>query len=245
MKNVKTFFMKLKSILFRKKNIKWFLLIIIIFIVLLFFIFNKKVKEYKIENHEVYQYFMGFKMEYKGSIKLNKDNHEITKITFGDDSVNLNSTPLYYKDEKKVLFPESMSVIRPSDGTQYRISYYSIFYRDLDYYSVKNGEKNQKITNSVIYDGNDLYFFVENVVVSFGQRNIELGPFSYIVVDTFNHSLEVYDYKDDKSEVYSDITDEVTIKGNKYKINATYDVMYYNDKSRLLIKDISKLKALF
>ena len=40
------------------------------------------------------------------------------------------------------------------------------------------------------------------------------------------------------------IMDDVIIQNDNYKMNASLDVMYYNDKSRLLIKDLSKLKHL-
>ena len=244
MKKIKNFLIKIGKKIFQKKNIKWLVLLLIIGITFSFFIFRKKVDEYKIEKHDLYQYFMGFKMEYKGSIKLNRDNQKITKITFGKDIVNLNSTPLYYKGEEKVLFPESMSVIKSKEGKQYRINYFSLVYKDLDYYSVQDGKKNTKLTNTVIYDGRDLYFFIEDVVVSFGENQISLPPLSYIYVDTFNHSVEVYNYKEDDCKVYENISEEVIIKNDNYKVNATLDIMYYNDNSRLLIKDISKLKAL-
>ncbi len=244
MKKFKGFLVNIGKVVFKKKNIKWFVLLLIVIVTFSYFMFRKKVDEYKIEKHDLYQYFMGFKMEYKGSIKLNKDDMKVTKITFGKDSVNLNSTPLYYKDEEKVLFPESMAVIKPKEGLQYRINYYSLIYKDLDYYSIKEGKKNIKITNSVIYDGKDLYFFAEDVVVSFGENRISLGPLSYISVDTFNHNVEVYNFAEDDCKVYENILDEVIIQNDNYKLNATLDIMYYNGKSRLLIKDISKLKVL-
>ncbi len=244
MKKVKTFLGKLKNILFKKKNIKWFVLLLVVIITVSYISFRKKVDEYKIENHDVYQYFMGFKMEYKGSMKLDKDDNKITKITFGDDIVKLNSTPLYYKGEKKALFPESMAVVKPKEGKQYRINYYALVYQDLDYYSVKEGNNNIKLSNAVIYDGKDLYFFIEDVKVSFGENQLSLGPLSYIAVDTFNHTVEIYNYNEDEGTIYEDITDEVIIQNDDYKLNATLDIMYYNDKSRLLLKDISKLKHL-
>ena len=244
MKKIKSFFVKIKKLIFRKKNIKWFVLLLIILLVILFFSFRKKVNEYVIENHDLYQYFTGFKIEYKGKIRLDKTDNKITQISFGEDTVDLDSTPLFFADEEKVLFPESMAVVKPKEGRQFKINYYSLIYKDLDYYSIKDGLQNTKITNSVIYDGKDLYLFVENVNVSFADKKIDLGPLSYIIVDTFNHTVEVYDYINDDCKVYNDITDNVIISNDSYKLNASLDVMYYNDKSRLLIKNIDKLKHL-
>ena len=100
MKKVKNFFSKLKKIIFRWTNIKWLVLLLIIIIVILFFRFRKKVNEYNLENHSMYQYFTGFKIDYEGSVKLDKKEDRITQITFGDDVVNLNSTPLSSIDFK-------------------------------------------------------------------------------------------------------------------------------------------------
>ena len=244
MKKIKNFFSKLKKIIFRWTNIKWLVLLLIIVIVILFFRFRKKVNEYNLENHSMYQYFTGFKIDYEGSVKLDKKEDRITQITFGDDVVNLNSTPLYYADSETVIFPNAMSVVKPTEGRQFKINYYSLFYKDLDYYSIKDGNYNSKMTNAVIYDGSDLYFFVEDVNVSINGKNITLGAMSYIVVDTFNKSVEVYDYVNDDCKVYSDVVDDVIISNNSYKLNASLDLMYYNDKSRLLIKAIDKLKHL-
>ena len=171
-------------------------------------------------------------------------NNNITKITFGDDVVHLNSTPLYYKGDERVLFPESMSVLKPKEGKQYRINYYSMVYKDLDSYSVIKGKKNILLSDCVIYDGKDIYFFIEDVVVSFGENQVPLGALSYIVVDTLNHTVEVYPYGEEEGVVYDNINDEVIIENDSYRLNATLDIMYYNNKSRLLIKDLSKLKKL-
>lgn len=244
MKKFKEILLKIKNTVFRKKNIKWFVLLLIIIVTISYFVFRRKVDEYKIEKHDLYQYFMGFKMEYKSSVKLDKDNNNITKITFGDDVVHLNSTPLYYKGEERVLFPESMSVLKPKEGKQYRINYYSMVYKDLDSYSVIKGKKNILLSDCVIYDGKDIYFFIEDVVVSFGENQVPLGALSYIVVDTLNHTVEVYPYGEEEGVVYDNINDEVIIENDSYRLNATLDIMYYNNKSRLLIKDLSKLKKL-
>ena len=242
MKNIKNFFIFLKKIFFRKKNIKWFALLLICIVAYTFFRFQKKVDEYIVENHDMYQYFTGFRVDYKGTIKLNKDDEKITQITFGDDTVYLDSTPLYFNGEKKALFPEAMSVVKPKEGSQFRINYYTTVYQDLDYYSVLDGKKNTKLVNSVLYDGKDLYFFIENVTVSFGEKSIKLGPLSYIIVDTFNNTVEIYDFENDAGALYENVMEEVIIQNDEYRLNASLDVMYFNGKSRLLIKDISKLK---
>ena len=244
MKKIISFFKKLVHLIFKKQNIIWIILLLAIIVAVMFLKFQKKVDEYKVETKSMYQYFTGFKIEYDGKIQLSKEDDRVTKITFGDDTVSLSSTPLYYVNEQKVLFPQTMSVVKPREGKQFKVNYYTIAYKDLDSYSVLDGTDNTRLTNAVIYDGVDLYFFMDDVTVSFGEESIPLNPLSYISVDTFNHTVEVYSYLQDECKVYENIMDDVIIQNDNYKMNASLDVMYYNDKSRLLIKDLSKLKHL-
>ena len=208
---------KIKSIVFNKKNSVIFVLILILVIVIIFKIFTRRVDEYVIEDHKLYQYLSGIKVEYEGKIKLNKTKNKI-----------------YYKNEKKVIFPENMSVIKAREGTQFRINYYSILYKDLDYCTVEDGNIKSKLYDTVLYDGKDLYFFTSNVTVSYKDEDYELEPLSYIIVDTFNHTVEIYNSKADDYKTFENAEEEVIIKGNNYKLNATYDILYYYDNSIII-----------
>ena len=154
------------------------------------------------------------------------------------------STPIFFKDEEKTLFPQTMSVIKPREGTQFKVNYYSTIYKDLDHYTIEDGKTKSIISGSIIYDGNDLYFLTENANVVFGNENIELSPMSYIIVDTFNKVVEIYDSKEDDCKVYENNEEIVKIKNEEYELNATYDTLYYNNTSIILMKNLEKLKHL-
>lgn len=236
--------MKIIKKVFCKKNIIWFSLALLLIIVIIFFSFRKKVDEYIIEDHELYQYFTGIKVEYTGKIKINKDDDSVVKLSFKEGSVELDSTPIYYKDSEKVLFPKNMAVLYPIVGEQYKINYYSNLYKDQDLYYVKDRSLKRNLVNSVLYDGNDLYFFVDNVNVTIGTNKYNLSPMSYIIVDVYNNRVDIYDKANDKYTSLDNIVDEVLVSTDRYKINASLDLMYYNNKSRLFIKDVEKLKNL-
>lgn len=235
--------MKIIKKIFCKKNIKWFALLLILIIVICFFSFRKNIDEVKLENHNLYQYLSGVKVEYTGVVKLNKDD-EVIKLSFKDVTVELDTTPIYFQDEEKVLLPKNMSVVYPTQGRQFKINYYSYVYRDVNDYYVKDRSVKRRVENAVIYDANDLYFFIDEVSVSFANNNYQLKPMSYIIVDTFNNLVYVYDKEKDEFTIFENIEDEVIISTKKYKINASLDLMYYNNKSRLLLKSIDKLANL-
>lgn len=238
--------MKIVKKIFNKKNIKWFAVILLIIVVILFFVLRKKTDEFVVEDHDLYQYLTGIKVEYTGSIKMNKsDNDKITMINFKDDvTVDLDSTPIYYKDENKVLFPKNMAVLKPTEGTQFKINYYSTLEKEKTGIYVKDRDLHKYLVNAVLYDGRDIYFFIDKVKVSIGDDSYDLDPLSYIVVDEYNKIVYLYNKTTDKMITIDGNEDEVIISTKNYKINASLDVMYYNKKSKLLIKDISVLKNL-
>ena len=236
--------MKIIKKVFCKKNIKWFALLLICFIVIIFFSFRRNVDELKIENHDMYQYLTGIKIEYQGSIKINKNTNNITKISFQDVRVDLDSTPLYYQDAVKAIFPKDMSIIYPLQGLQYKLNYFSTIYQDAKDVYVQDGKVNKAVNNTIIYDGNNLYFLPCACTISFGEYSYDLPAMSYLIVDTLNSLVQLYNREKDEFLSFENITDEVIISSGKFQINATLDLMYYNNKSRLLLKTIDKLSHL-
>ena len=234
---------KIKSF-FTKKNIVFVVLIIILIIISLFFVLRKNMDKVIIKDHDLYQYLNGIKIEYTGTIEIDKKTEDITKLNFKDVSIDLDTTPIYFKDSSKTLFPKNMGVMFPTQGTQYKINYHSTIYRELEDIYVKDGSMKRILSDAIIYDGADIYYLVDETKITFLENEIILKPMSYIIVDTFNQMVQVYDYDKDNFSVYENVNDEVIISTDKYKVNASFDLMYYNDKSRLFIKKIDMLSNL-
>ena len=229
---------------FSRSNLKWLALLIIIIILAILFSFQRDIDVVEIKNRSLYQYLTGIKVEYKGTIHINKNKDEITKLSFKDQVIELDTTPIYYKGEKRVLFPKNMAVIYPLRGIQYKINYYSEIYEDYTEFSIKDGSLDKRLFDAIIYEGGDIYFLTEKSTVTFGDKKYELDPLSYVIVDTLNNTVSVYDYTNDKFDVLEEVRDQVIITNGKYKVNASLDLMYYNDTSKLFIKDVSKLMNL-
>lgn len=236
--------MKVVNKIFKKKNIKWFAIIILIIMVIIFFSLRRSADEIKIKDYDLYQYLTGIKIEYTGTIKMNKETEDITKISFKEESVELDSTPIYYKDSIKALFPKNMIVLYPHSGESYRLNYFATIYKELEDVYIKSGNLEKNMTNAIIYDGSDLYFLADDFEIKFGNETINLKAMSYIIVDTLNQTVQIYDREKDEFKIFEGITEEVIISNKRVKVNATLDLMYYNGKSRLILKQIDKLRKL-
>ena len=236
--------MKVKG--FIKRHIKFLFLILLIMVVIVCYtIFTRKKDTMIIEKHNLYQYYDNVKATYNGKIRIDRESKKITKLTFENYNVNLDSNPLYYSDLKKAIFPSNMLVAYPKLGTQFKINYFTQIYIDDGETYLEYANKKLKIVNTIIYDGDDLYFITEKSNVKFGKNNVSINPLSYVVVDTYNNKIVVYDYSNDKVTIYDNKNkDEVIIFNKDIKVNGTNDLMYYQDKSKLFIKDISVINNL-
>ena len=217
-----------------------FLLVVLLIAILLYS------KEYKSNRYayvsevEVYQYFSGIKMEYVANISRNKKS-VILEYENKDSVVSLDSTPVYIKDKENVVFPKEMSIVFPLKDEQYQVNALSEIYKENGLYYLNIRNLNEAYDHMFFYDGGNLYFFVENVTLVVGNKNIELSPLSYVNA-SYGNFVEYYDYEND---VYGmiDISDrdEVNVKNEFMTINVVLDEVVYKEGFTLLTNDFSFL----
>lgn len=236
--------MKKKIAKFIKKNYIWLILLLILLIVAILFAFRGNIDKVVIKDHNLYQYTDGIKLEYTGEIMIDKETDEITQLSVKDVVMELGTDPIYYEDEMKVLFPKNMAVMFPLHGSQYKVNYYTTVYRDLDDIYIEDRSLKRTLKDAIIYDGGDIYLVIDKSTVTIGKEKIDVSPLSLVVANTQNKVAYVYNYDKEELKEFKDLKDEVIISTDSYKVNASLDLMYYNEKSRLFIKSIDKLKNL-
>lgn len=236
--------MKKKIAKFIKKNYIWLILLLILLIVAILFAFRGNIDKVIIKDHNLYQYTDGIKLEYTGEIMIDKETDEITQLSVKDVVMELGTDPIYYEDEMKVLFPKNMAVMFPLHGSQYKVNYYTTVYRDLDDIYIEDRSLKRTLKDAIIYDGGDIYLVIDKSTVTIGKEKIDVSPLSLVVANTQNKVAYVYNYDKEELKEFKDLKDEVIISTDSYKVNASLDLMYYNEKSRLFIKSIDKLKNL-
>ena len=218
-------------------------IVFIIVVVTLFYSLIKKEDKLTIKKTSLYQYTGDMKLKYTGNVELDKNN-DITTINFDGhkNKVTLDTTPVYYAKERKVVFPKNMSILFPLSGEQYKVNYFSYMTKnEFGDVTLKDRTVKKLLDNCIIYDGNDLYFLVGNYKIKFNNKTYNLSSFSYLRIDNYNGYVELYDYDKDKMEVI-ETEEEIVIENDDFMVNWTLDLMYYNGSSRLLIKRVGKLK---
>lgn len=200
-----------------------------------------------IESHDFYQWYSGQKVEYKGELTF-KRKEGLTELNVTDRKVTLDSTPVYYADEKgKVIFPENMAIVYPNNnGMMYRINHFA----DI---TEENGEiyletnlatttNRTRLEKAFLYDGQDLYFFLERTNITVNGTTYEVSPLSYVIV-RYKQSVEIYNYEKDEYQVIDTTeTQEAKVVQDTYTVNMSVDSLQTAEKEQLLIKGLSYLQ---
>ncbi len=200
----------------------------------------------KTESHNFFQWYSGQKVEYKGELTFTR-KEGLTELKATDKKVTLDSTPVYYAEkENKVIFPEDMAIVFPNNnGMMYRINHFSnIIEESNDVYLETNlaVETNKtKLDQAFLYDGQDLYFFLERCNITVNGTTYEVSPLSYAIV-RYKQRIEIYNYEKDEYQVI-DIQDgqETKVITDTYTINMSFDSLQTKEKEQLLIRGLSYL----
>lgn len=232
---------------FVKENYKLLipmLLMLVLFIV--FFVYYKlSTREILTDNKaKFYQYFYGEKYDYEGIVTTNRKN-VVVDVKPVDIEIEFDSTPIYYKGIDSVIFPKDMSVVMPTlNCAEYLSKGYSVITYDKEVYKLVTEKYDKKLNHYFLYDSKDLYFFIEEVLLKYDDKEIKLSPFSYVVYKDNSDVLIYYDKVNDKYETISDVFGNVTVSNDYYTINVNRDYIDYYGSEVLLTTDISKLNTI-
>lgn len=200
-----------------------------------------------VESHDFYQWYSGQRVEYKGELTFTR-KEGLTELKATDRKVTLDSTPVYYADENgKVIFPEDMAVVYPNNnGMMYRINHFAdITEENGDIYLETNlatKTNKTKLEKAFLYDGQDLYFFLERTSITVNGTTYEVSPLSYAIV-RYKQSVEIYNYEKDEYQVIDTTeTQDAKVVTDTYTINMSVDSLQTAEKEQLLIKGLSYLQ---
>ncbi len=220
---------------------------VVLFLVLLFVIFMFRAKndivQYQIsKDEEIYYYIDDILMEYTGKVTLDRNN-KITNLSTNSGDWGTITEPIYYKNSDKVIFPNSMALVKPRDGIkQNKLNYYTIVKKEKVRSRLSNINLDMEVSDAFIYDGLNTYFFLDDVELVYGNEKIELPAFSYVRC-AYKDYLFVYNYDTKEMTAKRDITDVVTVNAEGYSINLSTDSLLIDEESIILARNIDKLPA--
>lgn len=242
--------MKEKILVFKRflrENYKLIIPVILMFILFVAFLIYYQVSirnQYHVDTKEkVYQYFYDKRYEYEAVVSKNRKDVIIDFVP-QDIKIQLDSSPIYYQKEDMVILPKDMSVVMPTlNCSEYLSRGYSYITLQDGIYRLTTNRYQDKLNHYFLYDGRDLYFFIENVTLKVNGEEISLSPFSY-VIGRYNSYISYYDKKTNTARTITDVNGESTIENEFYTVYVEKDIVDYYGTDVLLTSGIDNLNTI-
>ncbi len=214
-----------KLMTFWKKNYKVLIPVLVVFVLLLavYFLY----REYRYDNYrnrqevKVYQYFGGIKTNYTAVVTYNLKD-VIVSVEAKNKKIDYDSTPIYYKDSDKVIFPSEMNAVFPlQEGSQYKVYQYSTYEFKDGLHMIKNNTTEEDYNYFFLFDGKGLFFFPSDVTIKIdGNDYKKLTGMSYVKT-IGGYTMEIYDKGTDTSEVIELEGKNVTVYNDSMNVSIT------------------------
>ena len=111
----------------------------------------------------------------------------------------------------------------------------------MNYLRIKRLDKS--FDHMFLYDGKDLYFFLDEVTLIVGNKEITLSPMSYVSCSYLN-MVEYYDYSNDKYVTIELGNENVYVKNDYMNIDVSLDKVIYKDSFNLIGGKLSNYKKI-
>ena len=238
---------KNKIINYRKENYKLMIPIALMIVVFIAAIVYYKVTIYdnysKKEEEQVYQWFYEQKYEYTGIASINRRDEIVDFKSKGID-VNFDSTPIYYQKKERIVFPNNMSVVMPTlNCTEYLANKYSYITSKKGNNTLVTEKYNNRLGHYFLYDGYDLYFFLDEVTIKIDDSQITLSPLSYIIAKP-EKSISYYDKKADNFKTIKTDKASIIVENTYYKIDVFTDTIDYYGTDVILTGKVEELNPI-
>lgn len=234
-----------KRFVMSKENVLKVLVLIIglATVLVLIFWFITKDNQYKIEGTAV-QYYAGQAYLIEDGAALIRGLDETT-LTDSTGTSSMSSIVIYQDEENKIILTQDMIYYDPRNNLFGKIDALTeIVYSSTGTVAI-SGNKEYQLNKGFLYDGDDYYIFLEDVVVNFNGYKVELTPFSYIEA-IFQTHVMVFDY-DTQYTMFETPETEVTVTAanGDYTLSLINDAMVnYNDEKTLLFTSPDLLDSL-
>ncbi len=218
--------------------------VLLLLLVLLVYWYVEGLSAYKPKT-EVHQYFGGNEINYGASDVFRSEDSGVT-VTGDSGKYEIVETPLLYKGETKITIPSDMLLMVPSEGSALkRINHFTTITESSGRVTYTSDNKSAQSFGGFLYDGNDLYVFLEPGTLLIGSTmEIELPALSYVKVK-YAQSVEYHNSETDEDKLIgiSDV-DVSAVFESGYKLGLSKDVIYFKDNESLLYSAVETIPVI-
>ena len=198
---------------------------------------EEEITQYTIKNERLYTYSLYHRLDMTSQVTLDYDEN-VTKMIYNGEEITLMSEPIYYADKTEAIFPREMSVVFPRDDRrQKKINRYTKVDGEGVQAVLNNTNLKYALVDAFVYDGDNVYFFIEDGTVKYGDKTVPISKFSMVVCE-YRGSLAIYNYQTQQMTYEEKFEGKVTAEFENYSVNLSEDKIIVKGESSLLDKNV-------
>lgn len=191
---------------------------------------------YTIDSDATQYYANGtFPIAARSELCQESDDHFYIK-TGRRQKQDMSDLPIYLTDRASVVLPRSMIYFAPRTKTQAKVDFFSeILCAKSGSVRLIHDDREQILSPGFLYNGEDIYLFLEAVTLRMNGYTLELPPLSYVEA-VYGGSIMVFNYETKEQLVeppQGDVTAEAA--GGDYTISLLGDSLTLHDGTKSLL----------
>lgn len=129
------------------------------------------------------QYYLGNTYRLAEGAILRRVAEDKTVLELGEGAAQseISSLPIYYEDKRAATLPQNMAYYAPRTGTEKLLPYFTDLRLNQNGITMASRDgKNEMLSPGFVFDGQNLYVFLEPVTVRFNNYKLDLPAFSFV-----------------------------------------------------------------
>ena len=210
---------------------------------LLYYWYDSKLAGFEPEE-STYQIWCGTRFDYASDASFYDTDGNVT-IKEGDTELTPVDAPILYSKQYKLTTVTDMLMMQPETGMSLKriLALTTVSYAG-GRTTFTKGDGTAQCFGGFMYDGKDMYIFLEKTTLTFGNVTVELGPLSYVTA-VYNDRVEYFNSEDQSSKVYGLSNVNVTaVTESGYVLDLGRDCMERDGNEYLLFSAVSSVKEI-
>lgn len=215
--------MKLSSEKRVERGLAALLVVLLIGLMLSIYYFMQKATHFVIAE-KTYQYTHDQKLSLPADLQYKLEADSKLKLIVNSTEVTPDESPLYFEDSQGVILLHDMILV--DSNTAFQSATYAM--SEIRYEENQNrlitAESREVLQDKFLFDGNHLYFFLEEVVLDLDNEKITLSAYSFVEVIP-NESVRIYQHASDEIQLLTSFRNNIHV----YDLSNTYSIDLVND----------------
>ena len=195
-------------------------------------------------NAQTYQILGGESFNYSENVTF-REREDGGKVEDDNGSRELIESPILYEGSTQMTIPCNMLLMNPLDNIGLRrINRFTTVSERGGLITFTSDKKTAEVHGGFLYNGKDLYIFLEDTVLNISGDEVRLPAMSYAVVPYCQY-IEYFnsETKEDKV-IYIDEMNITAKSVSGYKLDIGRDIIYKGDQEALLYSSVDNIDVI-